>query len=142
MTSTHDEPGNPALPHPASLAWPGRERRRAAQPEQHGGDQAAAPAPAIVSEYGPAQEYRVADLDAGDRALLLALAAKLRIDQRGLADRFYVGRTRRGHIVLLTEYDVDDRTGEPVTILGVPIPRHYPVPVDVVELPVVCRGRR
>lgn len=140
----------------AAGRWPGADRRRAEQIETTTIEDLAAgrrtyvdgapvdydrehiERPEVVTASTAAAEYRITELDDRGRALVLAVAARLGIDTAALADRFYVGRTRRGHIILLTEYELD-ATGEPVHVLGVPVAHHHLQPVAAAELPEVAR---
>lgn len=150
MTSMYDQAGNEQVPRVAGNVghWPGAERRRheidvrvtdePAPPELDG------QAPALTR--APATPHDVMHLDATDRGRLRdLLVARLGIDPNNVSTRAYVARTRRGLILLVTEYEPDpDRPGRFRHVLGMPITHHHVMPVVAGELPaawVAPRGR-
>lgn len=133
MTSTYDEPGNPTLPHPAEL----RELDDAGRARE-GIDPAGEPV-----RPAAATAYRSRDLDDADQARMLNLViGTFGLDPLYVANTFHVARTRRGYIVMLTEYDHDEQTGEQMAVLGVPLVRHHIRPIAADELPAACRAHR
>lgn len=135
--------------------WPGADRRRATVDEAaRGGQQLAAgakrpdraaehiePEREVSTASTAATAYRYDELDDDDRSRFGLLVAVFGIDPVAVAPEFHVGRTRRGYVLMLTEYELDDRA-QPVYVLGQPVVRHHLQPVGVDELPVVCRSER
>lgn len=146
MTSSYDEPGNPDLPHPATLraadschaTWVDHAldpNRAAAAALEH-----IDPAPVSTASTA-ATSYNVRQLDAAGVAQLLALVDRFDLDPRTLSPVFHVGRTRRGYVLMLTTYDVN-ADGDLLHVLGAPVVRHHLQPVGADELPAVCRTGR
>lgn len=141
MTSTYDQPGTGPHAEQPQPHWTGRERRRAERldvstpggPPEH--------VDAVSTASTAATAYDAATLDPADLARLLALIDTFGLDRSNVAPMFHVGRTRRGYVLMLTEYDVDE-LGERVHVLGVPVVRHHLQPVGVDELPAACRVGR
>lgn len=114
----------------AGCEWLARcQQREGIEPEQ------------VSTASTAATAYRYGDLDADDRARFDALVESFGLSPEFVHPTFHVGQTRRGYVVLLTEYDHDD-DGQPVIVLGQPVVRHHLQPVVLDELPVACRSER
>lgn len=88
-----------------------------------------------------ATAYNWDELDADGRRAIAALVESFGIDLGAVSPRFHVGRTRRGYVLMLTEYELDGE-GRPRFILGAPLLRYHLHPVPADDLPAECRAGR